>query len=191
MNRIIICLVCYTLLSCNNKGKESFYPIVELNNPILEWEIENYCKMLSLDNDCYKEVAGALLEVREINDSVKRFIISLADDAFIMPKPEPFAFVCKVGDYPVFVSFPSVWHTKNFSEPYFKLSDKSIKDFQKTFFPQSYKSAEETGTISITFSHEKCRFLTFLNDSLIDKRDILGHPYTKIKVRVGDKYIEY
>ena len=66
-----------------------------------------------------------------------------------------------------------------------------MKDFQKTFFPQSYKSAEETGTISYTFSHEKCRFLTFLNDSLIDVSDEVGNVYLKIKVQVGNQYIEY
>ena len=42
-----------------------------------------------------------------------------------------------------------------------------------------------------TFTHKDSRFLTFLNDSLIDCTDKMGHVYEKIKVRVGNQYIEY
>lgn len=193
MKKSVVFLMCLVLLSCQEKANDTYYPTVELNNPIVEREILGYCEANEIDKkkSPYGDKSVVFLYVREINDSIKRFMISMNSDPFITPISRPFVCSCKVGKYDVFVSIPAVWRTTGSSEPYLKLTEESVKDFQKRFFPKAYNEVEKTGSFNLALTHDKCRFLTFFKDSLIDKRDILGHPYTKIKVRVGDKYIEY
>lgn len=190
---VLLIIIGAMIVSCDNSAPNEFYPTIELNNESLKDEITSFCDKCKIHewSSTTEDAPVIYLYAREINDSVKRFIISIDDNPDVTPIVMPFLFTCKVGQYNVFVCMPVAYQKKKNAKNFFRLSDESFQQFKKKYFPITTEREEKTGVGSYTFTHKDSRFLTFLNDSLIDCTDKMGHVYEKIKVRVRDKYIEY
>lgn len=191
---LLLLFVCILFSSCTNEKKKQYYPTIVLNNKVLEQEIIKYKNDLLKSEktpDLYGDTVRVILYAKEINDSIKRFVLAPLAETELKLEYSPFFFITKVDGHDVFVGSTAFYGIKG--KTHFSLSKESLKEFEEYYFPGYAQWKDKTGLSTIQLRHDNYRYLTFLNDSLIDRVDAMfgNGVHAKIKVRVGDKYMEY
>lgn len=145
------------------------YCYIKINNPVLEEEIVQYRDYI----DKYKKWMDSVyveVSMRTISDSVTRYVLSPVTDCYDILYMGPF-FICNVrGNDTFFVPTAGFSFGKR-ERTLFRISDANYWLLTKKYFPKRYAEKITKGYLSNSMNlHPEICFLTFLNDSLIDKR---------------------
>ena len=125
--------------------------------------------------------------MRNINDSVKRFvlfpIIDYNDISFITP-----FVICRVNGKDVFFKIDAGQSYYYSNDNYFKLPEEINMELIKRYFPKRFNEYQQKGYFSnkCIYHPELCH-LTFLKDSLIDKTYQRGSSRDKVLIKINGK----
>ena len=175
-----------TLIQCKDEARNIPYRYVQLDNHELESEIIDYRARIK-SGKIWMDSIYVEVSMRTISDSVRRYVLSPIIDYNHFKYFGPF-FICNVGGEDVFFLATAGWSFGKKENSLFRLSDDYIWALTKRYFPKRYHEKISKGYISNSINnHPELCFLTFLNDSLIDKRYKQGFFLDYIKMTIEGK----
>ena len=182
------------IISCNiNQDSDveaSSIIYLKLNNKDVESAIIEYQTKMVKDNVSEIVKSDSVYVgvcMRDINDSVKRFvifpIIDYDDISFITP-----FVICRVNGKDVFFRMDAGQSYYYSNDNYFKLPEKINMELIERYFPKRFNEYRQKGYFSnkCIYHPELCH-LTFLKDSLIDKTYQRGSSRDKVVIKINGK----
>ena len=182
------------IISCNiNQDSDveaSSIIYLKLNNKDVESAIIEYQTKMVKDNVSEIVKSDSVYVgvcMRDINDSVKRFvifpIIDYDDISFITP-----FVICRVNGKDVFFRMDAGQSYYYSNDNYFKLPEKINMELIERYFPKRFNEYLQKGYFSnkCIYHPELCH-LTFLKDSLIDKTYQRGSSRDKVVIKINGK----
>lgn len=175
MNKYVFLLLSISFcFSCEERKAGSIQDYLELADTELLSAITDYQLFLYKDRECQIERGDSAyvgIYAKDINDSVRRFvlypIVSPEHLCYCLP-----IFSSKVNGHAVFFfaqSFLSYNYAKN---AVFTISEDNKLSIKKQYFPNRFKRDRDGGVSHSTaveiYETDNC-YLTYLNDTLIDK----------------------
>ena len=186
-------LLLFFLTGCNapQKEKEVYeYPKIEINNKVLKDAIIEYQQKIFADNaKRIQRGDSAYVSVwfNDINDSIARYVISPVVEYGAIKRIAPF-FVARVDGHDVFVTSgrQSVFNGNRV----FDISEDDYLNLLKRYLPNRYREYQRQGGFSNYYLYEpdNC-YLTFINDSLIDKTYQRGLATDGVWVNINGKKV--
>ncbi len=178
---------CKNIQKTNKNENVSRNSYILINNKIIEKEISNYRKSILSDlplEDGDSTYVGVF--IKDINDSITRYIIkpiiSINDIQNFPPH-----LICNIKGHDTFFFFIAGYSYSN-DKDFFKLTNESFWKIVKRYFPKAYRTYKETGHFhAYRIYKPKFCYLTFINDTLVNKTLEYGNIRSKIKIRINDK----
>ena len=177
MRRYFFSLLCLPFfLSCEERERVGLQEYLELADSNIRSAIVEYQRFLYKDRA--KQIAqgdSAYVGVyaKDINDSIKRYvlypIINIESLSFYVP-----VMVSNVNGHAVFFTAQAYLPYNFTNKAVFTMSQDNEKLMAKKYFPRKYKIKHEGGNTSredyaIEIYEPQLCFITYINDSLIDK----------------------
>ena len=179
----LLCLIFLLLLtiSCNRKYNEREwepdFTYMELNNKEIESAIIEYYQKLEKSHAKSINRGDSVyvgVYMKDINDSVKRYVLHPIIDYNNLEFYMPF-FICSVGGKTIFFNSEAGSPYFYGNEKIFKISDEKLWMLIKRYFPNSYREYQKKGYFSNrSYDHSEYYYLTFINDTLVDKTSKRG-----------------
>ena len=187
-------LLLFSLTGCNapQKEKEVYeYPKIEINNKVLKDAIIEYQQKIFADNaKRMKKGYSVYVHVctENINDSILRVVLIPMAHASDLKYYAPFHVLEVDGSYAFLTARSNLpaWIT---ATPNFTLSDDDYRTLAQRYFPKEYKEENSTGLRAIMIYEPDNCYLTFINDSLIDKTYQRGLATDGVWVNINGKKV--
>ncbi len=180
-------------ISCTNRNEtdktttDNCDDYIQINNKTLEKEIVAYRNFIMSDFPLKKgDSIYVGVFVKNIDDSINRYIITPIDDQYFF-KAFPPHLICKVQGHDTFFTF-TAGYSYDDKNAVFRLKPDSFWKLTKKYFPKAYKTYKKKGYFGgfRIYEPKEC-YLTFINDSLINKTYEVGTSVNKIKVKINGK----
>ncbi|OQA87786.1 MAG: hypothetical protein BWY27_01015 [Bacteroidetes bacterium ADurb.Bin234] len=164
-----ISVLLFVFSSCTREQENNV--CLEINNETLKKEIINY---YNENKALESEPFIPIVIYRQINDSISFYYISIEFDTSTLDCV-PFHFMVKLDSIDVYFQIKGMNRSTFGGRNFLNMKKNSINEIAKKHFPKEYKYILKNGESSTSVLWDgKIRKLTFLNDSLISKEDVIN-----------------
>ena len=194
MKFVFVLLLLLFTISCNRNPNECKSEpdcvYMELNSKDIESAIIEYRQKLKKSHERSLNKGDSIyvgVYMKDINDSIKRYVLYPIIDYDFLEFTPPL-FICYVSGETVFFNSEAGSPSYKGNEKIFKVSDKKYWMIIKRYFPNRYREYQKKGYFSNRcYEHSKNCYLTFINDSLVDKTYQTGITSGPVRIKYKGK----